>query len=257
MARFPRLGLKSSTRVPRPPPWWAGPANARTTRLATLVLVIAVVLLGFVVPTSAAATDLQMGGLEKGVSGVVPSFEGSGGQAFKVAGSAYVAKSHAYDAISTRARNTGEHPVSADEVLATRSSESMGGGPGSVARQHHPNGMTQIGRDLDTVNASQWAPNKQPGLNSVAVHGEPAGWARPVTTGDVNAAVRTHPDFVEGQPTCLWSCHAGTNGTGQELANALNGPVIAPNGRVTVYRPDLNTEPLAEGGWSIFWPGGG
>ena len=143
-----------------------------------------------------------------------------------------------------------------DSQPATESSATMGGGAGDVARVHNPKGMTQIGRDVDTVNASQWAPNKAPGVNSVAVHGTPEGWAPPVETSDVSGAIRSHPDFVEGQPTCLWSCHAGSNGTGQALANELNGPVIAPNGKVTVFHPDEGLDPIARGGWSIFWPGG-
>jgi hypothetical protein len=98
------------------------------------VLVIAVVLLGFVVPTSAAAAELQLGSLGAGVSGVVQPFEGGGvGQTFKVGVSAYVAELHAYDSISTRARDTGEHPASDHEVSATSAARELPAGPRPLA----------------------------------------------------------------------------------------------------------------------------
>lgn len=121
---------------------------------------------------------------------------------------------------------------------------------------HTPGGMTQLGRDTDTVNAARWAPRSR-GTNSVAVHGEPGGWANPVTTDDVVGGIRAHPEFNSEGPTCLWSCYAGSNGTGQAVADELGHAVMAPNGPVTIFEPGSGLSPFSPDGWSTLMPGGG
>ena len=104
MARFPRLSLKASTHVARLVPGWARAASASTTVLAGLVLVMAVVLLGFVVPTPPGAADSQGGGPIAGSRGSA-FFLGAGGGGLSVKGacSANMVESFVYDVAVTRA----------------------------------------------------------------------------------------------------------------------------------------------------------
>jgi hypothetical protein len=92
-----------------------------TTSLASLVLAVAVVLLGFVVPSPAVASDIGVGGPAAGPPRSAPSLTVDGsGQSSKGAGSADPAKSYLYDSGPTRAyEHVGALSGSDREVSAT------------------------------------------------------------------------------------------------------------------------------------------
>lgn len=135
--------------------------------------------------------------------------------------------------------------------LVAPSTATMSGGVGRPAVSHHPRGSVQIGRDADTVAFATRADVPEGSL-AVAVHGNRGGWAPGAVTQDVVDATRKHPDYSPGQSVCLFSCHAGSNGTAAELAELLGAKVRAPTS--AVHLPPGGTVPyLDQGGiWRTF-----
>ncbi len=132
------------------------------------------------------------------------------------------------------------------------SAAAMAEGPGKPAVVHEPWGVTRLGRDHDSIIFAHHTP-VEPGEHNVVVHGLPDGWPAGVTSEDVAAAIRKHPDWHEGTPICLYSCHAASNGTAAELAALLDTSVRAPTTAVTLDFT-LSAKPiLDEGGiWKTF-----
>lgn len=127
----------------------------------------------------------------------------------------------------------------------------MSGGSGRAAVLHHPRGSVQVGRDPDTVAFALHAEVPK-GHLAVAVHGTPDGFAPGAAVDDVVNAIRKHPDYVEGMPICLYSCHAGANGTGAQLAEKLGSRITAPT--TSVHLDFGSTKPYLDPGgvWKDF-----
>ena len=50
----------------------------------------------------------------------------------------------------------------------------------------------------------------------------------PTNSNQVVEALFGNPSYKRGSPVCLGSCWSGSNGTAQEVANAVKAPVAAP-----------------------------
>jgi hypothetical protein len=143
---------------------------------------------------------------------------------------------------------------------------------------YHRPGGTAIGYDSSTMrNFDAVAP--QPGYHDVVVHGERNGLFRPGQVGADGAdhpanythpqqiadAIRANPHY-DGGPVRLVSCHTGTVDpaagvppAGQQVADALGVPVMAPTNAVGVdrYGPVGQTPVIrGDGTWETFYPEG-
>jgi hypothetical protein len=144
---------------------------------------------------------------------------------------------------------------------------------------YHGEGSTAIGYDSSTMRNFD-AVRPEPGLHDVVVHGERNGLVRPGIIGadgvnmpgnfthpyQVAEAVRNNPHY-DGGPVRLIACHsgavdagAGVPPVGQQVADALAVPVMAPTNAVGVLPNGPPSQiPLMRGNgtWTMFYPGGG
>ncbi|GAB7043609.1 MULTISPECIES: hypothetical protein [Catenuloplanes] len=144
---------------------------------------------------------------------------------------------------------------------------------------YHRPGGTAVGYDSSTMwNYDHVAP--VPGYHDVVVHGEPNGlfhpglvgadgddypsnWTHP---GQIADAIRNNPHY-DGGPVRLVSCHtgrvdadAGVPAAGQQVADALGVPVMAPTDAVGTQRPGPagQTPTIRDNGeWVTFQPRAG
>ncbi|MFG1604132.1 WXG100 family type VII secretion target [Actinoplanes sp. NPDC049265] len=143
---------------------------------------------------------------------------------------------------------------------------------------YHREGATAIGYDVSTMRNFD-AVRPLPGYHDVVVHGEPNGLFRPGYTGadghhhpanfthpqQIADAIRNDPHY-DGGPVRLVSCHTGRSDVpgvvpaGQQVADALGVPVMAPTNAVGVPGRGRGTfEPtIRDGGtWVTFEPRSG
>ncbi|WP_405133488.1 YwqJ-related putative deaminase [Nocardia sp. NBC_01388] len=99
------------------------------------------------------------------------------------------------------------------------------------------------------------------GEHDVVIHGDRFG--KPTTNGNfevdpqqVVEAIRSNPDYVEGTPVRLLSCHSGNDiGWAQHIANELSVPVRAPSDLVGVRAlPDSPATLHNTAEWRTFQP---
>ncbi len=102
---------------------------------------------------------------------------------------------------------------------------------------HHGKHSTAIGSDDVTLGNFQQATNTGNGHN-VIVHGSRPDYdaqggvfivdGNPTNSQQIVDGLVSNPNYQAGSPVCLVSCWSGSNGTAQEVANALNATVTAP-----------------------------
>jgi hypothetical protein len=141
---------------------------------------------------------------------------------------------------------------------------------------YHGSTSTAIGYDSQTMtNFDKVMP--RPGFHDVVVHGERNGLVRPGLVGEdgdnypanfthpnqVAESVRNNPNY-DGGPVRLIVCHSGTVDpaagslpVGQQMANSLGVPVLAPTDSVGVRRYGSGQQEPAiqnDGEWVLFNP---
>ncbi len=102
---------------------------------------------------------------------------------------------------------------------------------------HHGKHSTAIGADDATMINFRQATDTGRGHN-VIVHGSRPDYdlqggvfvveGNPTHSQQIAEALLSNPNYQRGSPVCLGSCWSGSNGTAQEVANAIGAPVTAP-----------------------------
>jgi hypothetical protein len=121
-----------------------------------------------------------------------------------------------------------------------------GGAPVSYSRT-----STAIGSDRATIsNFSNVANN---GMHDVVAHGTRDGFVvfdgEITNGGQLVDAIRANPNYQAGQACRLVVCHSGVSGVGQQVADELGVPVLAPTNRVGTFPSrGPGQEPFIDGG---------
>jgi hypothetical protein len=133
--------------------------------------------------------------------------------------------------------------------------------PGGHAVTHGPTG-TAVGSDTQTMNNFNNVANE--GLHDVVAHGTRDGYVsldgELTNGGQLVEAIRSNPNYLEGQACRLMVCHSGVSGVGQQVADELGVPVLAPSDRVgTIPALGPGQTPIIdnEGFWQWLYPQGG
>lgn len=120
---------------------------------------------------------------------------------------------------------------------------------------------TAVGSDPRTLR--NLANVRNDGMHDVVAHGTADGYISlddEITNGgQLVDAIRANPHYQEGQACRLLVCHSGVSGVGQQVADELNVPVLAPTDRVgTSPLLGPGQEPLVDngGGWVVLHPRG-
>ena len=120
---------------------------------------------------------------------------------------------------------------------------------------------TAVGSDSRTLR--NLANVRNDGMHDVVAHGTRDGYVdldgEITNGGQLVDAIRANPNYQEGQACRLIVCHSGVSGVGQQVADELNVPVLAPTDRVgtnPLRGPGQN--PLVDngGGWVTLRPRG-
>ncbi|GAA3619464.1 hypothetical protein GCM10023079_06370 [Streptomyces chitinivorans] len=101
------------------------------------------------------------------------------------------------------------------------------------------------------------------GMHDVVAHGTPDGFisldGELTNGGQLVEAIRSNPNYVEGQVCRLIVCHSGASGVAQQVADELGVPVLAPTDRVGTNR-DLGQGQVPQidrgGVWKLIRPRG-
>lgn len=113
-------------------------------------------------------------------------------------------------------------------------------------------GVASIGSDAVTARVASRVPATDQ-VFTLVTHGRPDGFHAGSAADVIDTLRLTH----DGNPVCLFSCYAASNGTAQAVADALGVVVRAPTGRVGLPRfgPAIpRLEPGAS--WQSFRPRG-
>ncbi|GAB1695070.1 LamG-like jellyroll fold domain-containing protein [Krasilnikovia sp. M28-CT-15] len=111
-------------------------------------------------------------------------------------------------------------------------------GPHNLTAAGHPvtysRTATAVGSDPRTMRNFQNVRNT--GMHDVVAHGTSDGYVdlngEITNGGQLVDAIRANPHYREGQACRLMVCHSGVSGVGQQVADELNVPVLAPTDRV-------------------------
>ncbi|WP_433592832.1 toxin glutamine deamidase domain-containing protein [Nocardia sp. CA-145437] len=130
--------------------------------------------------------------------------------------------------------------------------------PEELLVRHGPN-RTALGESPDVQRVYDNVRNE--GGHDVVVHGDRFG--KPTAEGGIEVAphrvleaIRNNPEYVEGTPVRLLSCHSGNDvGWAQYIANELGVPVRAPSDVVGVRAiPDSPAVLAKDAEWRTFHP---
>ncbi|MFI6164720.1 LamG-like jellyroll fold domain-containing protein [Micromonospora haikouensis] len=120
---------------------------------------------------------------------------------------------------------------------------------------------TAVGSDSRTLR--NLANVRNDGMHDVVAHGTRDGYidldGEITNGGQLVDAIRANPHYREGQACRLMVCHSGVSGVGQQVADELNVPILAPTDRVgTNPLRGPGQEPLVDngGGWVTLRPRG-
>ncbi|MEW1552198.1 ricin-type beta-trefoil lectin domain protein, partial [Streptomyces tsukubensis] len=133
--------------------------------------------------------------------------------------------------------------------------------PGGHAIRHGET-ATAVGSDPRTINNFNNVLNEA-GMHDIVAHGTRDGFIRLdgelTNGGQLVEAVRSNPNYREGQACRLIVCHSGVSGVAQQVADELGVPVLAPTDRVgTDSALGPGQVPQIDGGgvWKLIRPRG-
>jgi hypothetical protein len=118
---------------------------------------------------------------------------------------------------------------------------------------------TAVGSDSATLNNLRNLRNT--GMHDVIAHGTRDGFTSldgvKTNGGQLVDAVRANPSYIEGTPCRLMVCHSAVSGVGQQFADEMGVPVLAPTDRVgtsSILGP--GQDPIIEnaGEWAWLYP---